>query len=84
MTLFDHVGDLKNQEDSDQRDTSEGNQKANDAFGQGELWLGQFLVSILVNEFVVFEDLVEQIVVRLELEEKVNKISDEEDDSRST
>lgn len=80
MTLFDQVGDLKDQEDSDQRHTGQRNQEANDALRQCEFGLGQLLVTVLVDQFITLVDFVEQIVVGLQLKEEVNQVGNEEDD----
>ena len=79
-TLLDHIWDLQDKENGDQRHARQRNEKCNKSLSQGELGLCQLFVAVQVLVFVGLVDLVEKTIVGDGLVRDIDQVSYKGDD----
>ena len=79
IAIFDDKLDLMNKCDCDDGDKSDGNDEADDSFGQGKLIFGFIMFSIPISTLIILEDGIINTVVTASLKEDVKAVRDEKE-----
>ena len=83
MSFFDQIIDLAHKENSDQGNAGQANNNGDETLGESQLRLFEILVSVGIFVLIGFEDVVVETIMRLGLEEDVDQIPAEQDNSHS-